>query len=130
MSVKIVRGGTLLIESGPRSHLFVALDDACPARQHAMVSFSTIKGDKSDDLTCVFEVAEVGHPFIKVRSFMFYRSPMVRDAAHIGDCIAKKTFIVREAVSIDVTDRIINGAFDSKFTPNYFKTYLNGLPTR
>ncbi len=128
MSDKSVKGGTLLIECGPRSHLFVILNDVCAAGQHAMVSFSTVKGDKSDHLTRVFEPAEADHPFIKAQSFIYYRNPMVRGAQHISDCVAKKTFIVREPVSIDLVETIINGAFDSKFTPNYFKTYLDSLP--
>ena len=108
--------------------MFVILNDACSEKQHALLSFSSVKGDKSDDLTCVFDPNEVGHPFIKVRSFIFYRTPMVRKSEHIAECVAKKTFIRREQIAHEVVETIINGVFESKFTPNYFKTYINGIP--
>jgi len=108
MSWVLVRGGTLLIPSGPKHHLHVILNepltlagfepDAC-----LLLGISTVV--PRCDMTCPLDPG--CHPFIKDPSFIEYRWPQIVRQAHLHKQVEVGVFVPREPVGHAFVKRVV-----------------------
>jgi hypothetical protein len=106
-------------------HLFIILNDACKDGKHALASISSVKQGQFFDETCVIEANE--HTFIKRKSFVKYNMARVLTTTHIVKCVEGWTFMPKDSISQEITDRMFAGALASDFTPIYVQKYLRTI---
>jgi hypothetical protein len=105
----IVRGGTLLIPSGPNHHLHLILNEPMTVAGFEpeaclLLGISTIV--RRCDLTCVLSVG--CHPFVKEPSFIEYRWPQIASKSHLIKQVAAGVFIPREPVDLAFVKRVVS----------------------
>lgn len=112
MAYAPVRGDALLIPSGPphdpdRRHLFVVATDACADADHLLIGISTIRPGIYHDPACV--LAAGSHPFITAPSYVEYRYARRDSARHIGNCVDRGLFVLREPLEAGALRLICDG---------------------
>ncbi|HLX53971.1 MAG TPA: hypothetical protein VKR58_08515 [Aquella sp.] len=119
---------TLLIPSSPNNlkdtrHLFIILTNPSQTRQSEslLVNISTIRDGIVFDDACIIELGE--HPFIKNRSFVFYRHARIEESKTLIRKVKNGEFVAHETISDDLYNKIINGLFKSKFVASKFKDF-------
>lgn len=123
MPYSAYKRATLLIPSGPTGlHLYVVMTDASKHNQHILLSVSTIRAGKYFDDTCVIDAGS--HEFIVRDSYVYYRDPLLRNAASISKCVNDHTFISKADMDENVFTRMLNGVPVSKFTPKWVGDYF------
>jgi hypothetical protein len=114
---------TLLIPSGPQlqedlRHLFIILNEPFEDQRVLLVNVTSYRATlKNQDKTCLLLPGE--HPFIKTKSIVFYQKAMLQMSQKLIDGVASGKLIQHQPVSDAVFERIVQGLFVSKFTPNY-----------
>jgi len=126
---RLQQGATLLMPSGPDGdHLFVALNDPKvfpnygPNPHVLLVNLSTVRPGVHFDPTCILQSG--CHPFVKVESYVLYRSARVDSEAHLLALIQKGLFRPHDPMPAAIAGAIRSGLFASPFTKREFK----GLP--
>ncbi|MCC2626032.1 MAG: hypothetical protein K0R14_1905 [Burkholderiales bacterium] len=119
---------TLLIPSSPNNlkdtkHLFIILTDPAQTRQSEvlLVNVSTIRNGIIFDEACIIEPGE--HPFIKNRSFIFYRHARLEESKNLIRKVKSGEFIAHEAISDILYNKIAAGLLKSKFLASKFKYF-------
>ncbi len=106
-------GAALLVPSGPYGdHLFVILNQPAAfegygLRAVVLVNFSTIRTGLAFDNACIVEPAE--HPFVRVRSHVYYRGARIEQARHVEECVASGVYRLHQPVSKNLLARIKAG---------------------
>ena len=120
MSIKIVRGATLLIPSyipGNPDHLHVVMCDPNLVGQVLLVSICTYNEEKRDhDSTCLLDKGD--HPFIKHRSYVRYASAEIRRASNLKNMTGKG--FINEMVF----QKILDGFYVSRHAGRFVFEYL------
>jgi hypothetical protein len=117
------RGDAFLIDTSNDKHLFVVVTDADKNGMHLLLSVSTIRPEaRTIDRTCVIPAG--AHEFIKKPSFVYYRKPEQRSAAHIAKCVDGRSFVPKEAVAPALLERICAGILISAQTPRWAKDFF------
>ena len=126
---QLQQGATLLMPSGPDGdHLFVVLNDPKvfpdygPNPQVLLVNLSTVRQGVHFDATCLLQPR--CHPFVKVESYVVYRSARVEPEAHLLALVEKGLFRPHDPMPAAIIDDIRSGLIASPFTKREFK----GLP--
>jgi len=121
-------GATLLMPSGnDGDHLYIVLNDPQTFEsygRHAcvvLVNLSSVREGMPYDETCVLEAS--AHPFVRHRSFVFYRNARVEQESHILQLTQRGLFKPHVPVSVEVFQRIKAGLFDSPHTKREFKRF-------
>jgi hypothetical protein len=121
------QGATLLMPSGPGGdHLFVVLNDPKVFPNYGshpqvlLVNLSTVRTGVHFDATCVLQ--QGCHPFVKVVSYVVYRSARVEAQAHLLTLIEKGVFRPQDPMPAAVFGTIRSGLFASPFTKREFKS--------
>ena len=115
------RGAAFLTPTHGRSpHLHIALTDLLsvpgyPAESLLLVTISSIRGSRSDDLACKLDVGE--HDFITRPSYTAYRRARVRDAAYLRRREERGLIVPQSPVAAEILDRICAGLEQSPRTP-------------
>jgi hypothetical protein len=86
------------------------------------VNLSTIRPGVFHDDTCVVVPGE--HPFIQVPSYVVYRSAQVQAAERLVKLVAGWVYKPHAPASVELTDRMLAGVGNSRFTPKFVRTYL------
>lgn len=120
-----LKSGSILIPSGPstdpeRRYLFVICTDACPESKHLLVPLATYRNEYCDS-TCILEPYE--HPFIRVKSFVLYRSSRVEFVDTLQKGVNDGILVPREPVNKQTFLRIAKGICRSRGTPQKIKSY-------
>lgn len=123
------QGATLLMPSGPDGdHLFVVLNDPkvfpdYGSNPHVLlVNLSTVRQSVHFDATCLLPPG--CHPFVKVESYVVYRSARVESEAHLFGLVEKGLFRPQDPMPTAIVGAIRSGLIASPFTKREFK----GLP--
>lgn len=99
-------------------HLFFILTDPCEDKETKrpemllLVNCSTVYPEKPFDNACVLDVGE--HPFIKHKSYIYYKETRIESLIDIEQGIEQNRFIRREIINDALYERILKGAFSSK----------------
>lgn len=117
---------TLLIPSGQGNHLHVVVTPECPYGHHLLVSFSTVRGGRAPDPTCIVQPGE--HRFIKVESYIAYHLARIIDAVHLKKCADGGLFKPDDPIGDGLFDRIFQGFRVSRFVKRRILNYLDGDP--
>jgi hypothetical protein len=121
---------TILIPSGTsqnptKLHLFAIITPRCQWGHHLLVSFASVPpAPRYHDASCPVAAGE--HPFIKVRSFIHYGHARIVDAAHLTNCVDRKSFIIRDPISDGLLLRIVAGLGASPHVAPRIWNYFNG----
>ena len=126
---QLQQGATLLMPSGPDGdHLFVVLNnpkvfpDYGSNPQVLLVNLSTVRQGVHFDATCVLQPG--CHPFVKVESYVVYRSARLEPEAHLLGLVQKGLFRPHDPMPAAIVGAIRSGLIASPFTKREFK----GLP--
>jgi len=129
VSWRLQQGATLLMPSGPDGdHLFVVLNDPTvfpdygPNRQVLLVNLSSVRQGLHFDTTCLLQAG--CHPFVKVESYVVYRSARVELETHLLGLIQQGVFRPHDPMPTAIVGAIRSGLIASPFTKRAFK----GLP--
>lgn len=122
---------TLLIPSSPNNlkeinHLFIILTNPPNSEKQAkvlLVNVSTVYNNHVFDDACIIESGE--HPFIKRRSFIYYRYARIEEASILIKEVKSGKFIAHEAISDSLYEKIIIGLLKSKFIPIKYQDFYN-----
>lgn len=117
------KNGTLLIPSGPSSHLFVILTEVDENEEHLLASITSVPKVGYYDATCILTAED--HPFLNHDSYVLYRKCEVQRASRISRLVERRFYIPRDDMSEEITNRILEGVNKSDFTPNFCKNFLN-----
>lgn len=127
----VVQRATLLVPSGTatdpnRKHLTILLTDPIgPVKQVLTVTVSKVKGNRSDDRTCLLNAGD--HAFIGIPSYVAYRwCRHDCTEAHILNCVGSRLFEPMEMLREDVFARVIEGLDKSPHTPPFAKKMIRG----
>ncbi|MFD1610854.1 hypothetical protein ACFSCW_03455 [Sphingomonas tabacisoli] len=121
------RRDTLLIPSGPDGdHLFVITTDACLSGRHLLVNFTKAKPGRHVDDACL--LAPGDHPFVTADSYVLYRSARLEPANRLTLLVDGWVYKVGRQATEELTQRILNGFGESRFTPKFVKDYLAKWP--
>ncbi len=106
---------------GRSAHLHIALTGALsapgyPSESVLLVTISSIRGSRSDDLACRLDVGE--HAFITRPSYAAYRRARVRDAAYLRRREERGLIDPQAPVAAEILDRICAGLEKSPRTPD------------
>ncbi len=120
---------TVLIPSGPahdpsRMHLFILLTDPVTDRHLVLfVSVSSVKFGCWHDPTCLLEVGD--HPFIKMTSWVDYRTTEIEEAQKILNGLRAGLFVPMGTIDPSVFLRICEGLmFSNHVKPKFREFYL------
>lgn len=126
---QLQQGATLLMPSGPDGdHLFVVLNDPKVFPNYGsnpqvlLVNLSTVRQGVHFDATCLLQPG--CHPFVKVESYVVYRSARFEPEAHLLALVQKGLFRPQDPMSAAIVGAIRSGLIASPFTKREFK----GLP--
>lgn len=116
-------GGTLLIPSGERYHLFVVLNSPIdystyPPQSCVLVSFSTIRLGPYDTTRIIPPGV---HPFIQALSFVAYRQARMETVLSLVAGVNAGMYIPRDPIPEDLRKNLIEGLYVSPLTPRYLK---------
>ena len=116
------RGDAFLIDTSNDKHLFVIVTGADKNGMHLLLSVSTIHPEaRNVDRTC--EIPAGVHDFTKRPSFVYYRKPEQRSAAHIGKCVDGRGFVPKEPVVPEPRERMCPGILTSIQTPRWAEDF-------
>lgn len=123
-------GECFLRDVSGKLHLFFVLTNPLSAAQFGYgtnlkvlsVNISTIRDNVPYDNTCEIEIGE--HPFIRNRSFVMYSRMMIDNAHDIEEMISNAVLVPRETCSVDLLERILQGALDSDRTSTEFQNII------
>lgn len=126
---QLQQGATLRMPSGPDGdHLFVVLNDPKVFPNYGsnpqvlLVNLSTVRQGVHFDATCLLQPG--CHPFVKVESYVLYRSARVEPEAHVLALVQKGLFTPQDPMPVAIVGDIRSGLIASPFTKREFK----GLP--
>jgi len=125
MSKKLVDGDSFLfpLYAGQnREHLWVVLTTPDADHQCAIVSISTLR-DYSDTTT-ILNAGE--HEFIRHKSFVFYAKAKLIYANEFEQQFVDGFAKMSSKMNRGTLNRIKEGVFESKFTPNKVKRFCQG----
>ncbi|WP_150115701.1 hypothetical protein [Xanthomonas phaseoli] len=89
-----------------------------------MASFSTVSEHYFCDDTCVIEAGTSEHQFLQKTSFVRYQRLRIEPFDKLSAGIASGKFEQRESLSNSIFDRVVQGVFDSPFSPPKCKAFL------
>jgi len=95
-------------------HLFVVLNDPCPAGECLLVMVSSIKDNRIHDAACVLDDGD--HPYVDRPSYMVYRMAETMQAARISKMVELKYYEQRVNMDPAIFDKICAGLFASEET--------------
>jgi hypothetical protein len=105
-------------------HLFIVMTQMCAAKQHLLLSVSSIKEGVSHDDACVFAGGE--HEFIDRPSFVYYRQPELRRADKIALLVEKNEYVPKADLANPHFEAVCEGVKKSKFIKRWaVEYYLN-----
>jgi len=123
---QLLQGSALLMPSGyVGDHLFVALNDPTvfsgygTKPQVLLANLSTVRQGVHYDATCVLQPG--CHPFVKVESYVVYRSARIDPEAHLLAMVQNGLFTPQEPMSAAIVSNIRAGLIASPFTKREFK---------
>lgn len=129
MGWQLQQGATLLMPSGPDGdHLFVVLNDPKifpdygSNPQVLLVNLSTVRPGVHFDATCLLQPG--CHPFVKIESYVVFRSARVDSEEHLLALVRKGLFRPQDPMPAAIVGAIRSGLLASPFTKREFK----GLP--
>lgn len=126
MSYIAAKKHSFFVPTGDDQHLFAVMNDVCHNGQHLLLSVTSVKAHMPNyDRTCELAIGE--HPFITKPSYVYYRKPEVRSAAHISKCVDAKAFMQKEDFEDGVFERILAGIEISDHTPRFALEYMRSL---
>ena len=108
-------------------HLYIALNDPRLFEGYGrqpcvvLVNLSSVREGVPFDETCVLEPDE--HPFVRQRSFVFYRNARIEPESHILQLTQQGLFKPHEPMAAEVFQRIKAGLFVSPHTKREFKRF-------
>ena len=98
------------------AHLWIVISDPRQNRQRvAIVNLSSVKGNRSDDRTCILEAG--CHAFIDRKTFVMYRYAQLKSNAELDVRIGGGGYEPMEPVRQDVLDQIREGVANSDRVP-------------
>lgn len=98
------------------SHLWIVISDPKKDRQHvAIVNLSSVKNNKSDDMSCVFEAG--CHPSIDRKTFVMYRYAQIETNKELDRRIGGGGWHPMDPVSPSMLDQIREGVAKSDRVP-------------
>ena len=106
-------------------HLYIVLNDPRPFDGYGknpsvvLVNLSSVRESVPHDATCVLEAG--AHPFVRQRSFVFYRNARIEPESHVLQLTQQGVFKPHESMPADVFQRIRAGLFESPHTKREFK---------
>lgn len=113
-------------------HLFFILTDPCfdyeSCREDMMllVNCSSIMEDKPYDSTCILN--EGDHPFIKHKSYIYYRQARIEHLRDIEAGIRANRFTTHQIADDVLYERILRGIFVSQYIePRYQRFTRNAI---
>ena len=101
------------------SHLCVVLSHpSYNPNKVVFVRISTWRDEaiELNDSSCIVNVGD--HPFIRHKSYVYYREAMCRPLSILQQGIEKSVLQPHKNCTDDFLERILDGAANSKFTPN------------
>ncbi|PTP23814.1 hypothetical protein CWO07_22730 [Vibrio splendidus] len=112
MTFSPTRKGTVLIPTGPVKHLHFICNDPV---YHAgldrecvlVVNITTADDDEDYDKTCILDVGD--HPFVKHKSYVFYKESEILVADNITRNVAEGNFAVHDPCSDIAFKRVVDG---------------------
>lgn len=110
--------GTILAIAGKINHLHVICSDIYFSAQKGAysvlaVNITSVPNDSPFDDACVLEAGD--HPFIKHKSYVYYKEAVVYKVDLLQQKIQTKEVVIREDVTNEVFEKIINGFKISSF---------------
>ncbi|RLA18787.1 MAG: hypothetical protein DRQ56_06745 [Gammaproteobacteria bacterium] len=113
----LVKGGTILIPSGPADHLHFVCCAPVLYPQLAkecllLVNISTIDPSLSHDPACILSPGD--HPFINRPSYVYYRKADIFGCASIAQELIDGTFTTHASASDEIINRVLAGFSESR----------------
>ncbi len=110
----IYHGATYKVWGPDDKHLYIILSDpSLDSSKIYVVNFTSWKS--LADPSCIVCAGE--HPFVKRKTWVYYRNPRMESAATMKIRFDTREFIPREPVSGSLLARILAGAASSKRVP-------------
>lgn len=109
-------------------HLFIVLTNPCEdkitQRQELvlLVNFTTVRDGVDYDDACIVEAGS--HPFIKRKSYIFYKEARIEQALFIKNAIEAGDFIVKSKVSSDLYSKIVEGLYKSRYVARKYRRFF------
>lgn len=127
MPGNIVKKGTLLILSGPSTHLHIVMNDPVYSHEHGYdgvlaVNISSVKEDVYHDASCI--VTSACHPYVRWNSWVVYKEAAVFDASRLDLKVDAGEIIPHVPISDDLYDRVRQGFNLSRHLPRKIRRYL------
>lgn len=122
MPAEICRGNTFYAEipQGETPHLFFVMTDPFGEPPAVItVNISTLKGIDTEDRTTVLDVGD--HPFINRKSYIAYDYARKLNVDIILKRLEKGLIELRDDVEETVFNRILEGLYESRRTPDNIK---------
>lgn len=121
----MIQGTTLLLPTGDKSHLFIALTDSHshPPYQVLLVSVCTFDDPKRQDATCVLHAGD--HDFIKTKSYVNYNFARVENLAPLERGLANGVITDRGPLDSHLLDAVIDGLRTSTQTKPFAIQFID-----
>ena len=123
---QLCAGATLLMPSGNEGdHLYIVLNDPCRFEDRGsnlwvlLVNLSSVREGVPYDDTCLLEPGE--HPFVRHRSFVFYRNARIGPESHVLQLTQNGLFKPNDPTPTEIFQRIKSGLYNSPHTKREFK---------
>lgn len=106
-------------------HLYVVLNDPQPFDSYGsspcvlLVNLSSVREGVPFDDTCVLDTGV--HPFVRHRSFVFYRHVRIEHESHVLRLVEQGLFKPHEPMPADTLQQIKAGLYASAHTKREFK---------
>lgn len=98
------------------SHLWVVISDPRMDRQRvAVVNFSSVKGNRTDDEACLLDVGD--HPWITRKTFVAYGFAQIKSDAELERGIGGGGYIPEDPVSSELLSKIRRCVADTDRMP-------------
>ncbi len=128
MNYPIEIGGAVLSIAGSIKHLhFVCCEPFFDRKRGdwsvVAVNVSSVKSHNNYDPTCILDVGD--HPFIRHKSFVYYRHAAIFKVSYIKQGIATGDIILQEKASDRLMSAILAGFAQSEQTSAHILALLN-----
>ena len=103
-------------------HLFFVISDPDTFPNDPILIVNCTSSQYRCDSTCILIPGE--HPFIRTESWVYYKEANLADPAMFQQALSNALLMPNQSLSVELLDRIRNGAIRSDNTPEVCKELL------